>query len=191
MWKDIPWTNGAYSVNDQGYIRSNDRISKSGNRIKGRILKSNDNGCGYQTVNLVVDGKRYSKLVHRLVAEAFCEGYSEGLQVDHLNHDKSDNRYTNLEWVTCSENIKRAYRDGLNYQTEKRKEINKERAKKNRRELGKPIAKIDPNTYKTIETYPSLSYMHSVTGYWLSNVKRAAENDTISYGFRWRFLVKM
>ena len=44
------------------------------------------------------------KFVHRLVALAFVPGWREGLEVNHKNGDKTDNRADNLEWVTHSEN---------------------------------------------------------------------------------------
>ena len=41
---------------------------------------------------------------HKQVALAFCPGWKEGLQVNHKDGNKHNNRATNLEWVTASEN---------------------------------------------------------------------------------------
>lgn len=42
--------------------------------------------------------------VHRLVASLFCDGYYEGAVVDHIDRNKENNHYTNLRWVSPSEN---------------------------------------------------------------------------------------
>lgn len=63
---------------------------------------------GYLQVEL--NGIRMS--VHRLVGMAFCPGYFEGAWIDHLNAVRTDNRASNLEWVTPGENSLRSFRMG-------------------------------------------------------------------------------
>lgn len=55
----------------------------------------------YYYVNLNRDdGKRKLERVHRLVAKAFVEGWSEEFNiVDHKDRDKLNNIYTNLRWT--------------------------------------------------------------------------------------------
>jgi hypothetical protein len=51
-------------------------------------------------------------LTHRLVAEAFVEG-DHSLEVNHIDGNKLNCHYTNLEWVSSSQNIKHAWDNGL------------------------------------------------------------------------------
>jgi len=53
-----------------------------------------------------------TKKIHRLVAKAFIDNYSEYLQVNHKNCVKHDNRLENLEMVTQSQNTKHAWDNG-------------------------------------------------------------------------------
>lgn len=60
-------------------------------------------------VEVGIHGKKY--LLHRLVAVAFgIRKTDDKTQVNHKNGNPSDNRLSNLEWVTQSENITHSYR---------------------------------------------------------------------------------
>lgn len=69
----------------------------------------------YLRVDLCKDGKHKSKRIHRLVAEAFIPNPENKRTVNHISGDKTDNRVENLEWATHSENMKHAFRTGLNH----------------------------------------------------------------------------
>ena len=99
VWR--PVSGWPYDVSDQGQVR----------RHKGRRLAQHPDGSGYPQVSLMRNGRRKNKHVHRLVAEAFLG--PSNLHVDHLNGNKLDNRLSNLEYVTISENVLRAQAMGL------------------------------------------------------------------------------
>lgn len=116
IWKvidDFP----NYEVSNLGRVRN----------IKTGLIRKLRNGSNtYQIIDLYKDDApcvQNNRLIHRLVAEAFL-GKHEGLQVNHIDGNKSNNCVSNLEWVTCSENIKHAYDTGLkNPPSEKAVEI--------------------------------------------------------------------
>ena len=51
--------------------------------------------------------------IHRLVAWEFCPNRDMKLTVDHIDANKLNNHYKNLEWVTTQENTRRARAMGL------------------------------------------------------------------------------
>ena len=85
-----------YLVSDDGYVLNKKRTKK---------LKGSLNHKGYVILNLMIEGHRIGVAEHTLVARAFCEGYKEGLEVNHKNGIHTDNRASNLEWVTSLENV--------------------------------------------------------------------------------------
>lgn len=97
VWVKIPLTDGKYVVSSNGCVA---RVLLGGRR---RILKPYKNNTPYLSIKIVVNGKICNRYVHRLVAENFL-GDGHGKQVNHINGDKTDNRASNLEWVTAGEN---------------------------------------------------------------------------------------
>ena len=74
-----------------------------------RVLAGFINKGGYTYVDLCKDNKTTRFGVHQLVAKAYVDGWFEGAVVNHINGVKSNNDYTNLEWITQKENIHQGY----------------------------------------------------------------------------------
>lgn len=93
-----------YAVSDTGNVYS---LKNKQQAIK---LKPILTQTGYLTVSLRKDSKSYVKRIHRLVMETFVSNVKKLPQVNHKDGNKTNNRIENLEWCTCSENLKHAYR---------------------------------------------------------------------------------
>jgi hypothetical protein len=77
---------------------------KTGHRIKvGDICNNKNIKTGYKRVGLY--GKRYDN--HRVIWEMFNGKIPDGLQIDHINSKKDDNRISNLQLVTAKQNQQR------------------------------------------------------------------------------------
>lgn len=85
-----------YFVDEEGKVYSNKR-----GRLKE--MKITKNSHGYGTVHLAGIGV---VKVHRLVYDTFI-GIPEGMTIDHINSDKTDNRLCNLQHMTLEENVRK------------------------------------------------------------------------------------
>jgi hypothetical protein len=91
--------------------------------VNGDVYRLNKNGLrkiegqkdtkGYIQICLYLDGKRYFKMHHRLIAEEFIPNPLNKSQINHINGIKTDNRICNLEWVTPKENVRHAIDNNL------------------------------------------------------------------------------
>ena len=103
IWKDIPNDEGIYQASNLGRVKSLERIDALGHRLKEKILKPRLDSRYYQ-VCLCKQSIKKNYRVHRLVWEAFNGQIPEGLQVNHINEVKTDNRLSNLNLMTAKEN---------------------------------------------------------------------------------------
>ena len=97
--------NGRYSITQCGKVYSN---------ITNKQLRTKITPRGYESVGLYIEPSVYKWFfIHRLVALAFIGEREYKQQVNHIDGDKLNNHYANLEYVTQSENALHAYRLGL------------------------------------------------------------------------------
>lgn len=112
VWESISGYDGMYQVSSMGRIKSLARIDKLNHPIQLRILKQ-DKRRGYLCVTLSNDIALKRFPVHLLVLRAFHPNPESRPEGNHKRGIKTDNRETELEWSTKSENILHAYRVGL------------------------------------------------------------------------------
>lgn len=97
MGKTIP--NG-YEVLENGVV-----ISPRGKSIRPNLV-----GAGYQQVRC---GASFREYTHRLVAAKYVPNPDNLPCVNHIDGDKTNNHFSNLEWVTYAGNMKHAALLGL------------------------------------------------------------------------------
>lgn len=102
-WKNVLGYEGLYQASNYGRIKRLNSPDKRGHILQERILRNVDNGKGYKTVVLHKD-KATRFYVHILVYEAFNGPIPEGMQVNHIDEDKSNNRLENLNLLNRVQN---------------------------------------------------------------------------------------
>lgn len=94
-----------YHINEDGVVV---------NTKTGKVLKTDLNNCGYKRVTLWSEQQTRVRIaVHRLVAMTYVNNPENKPMVNHKDGYKLNNHKTNLEWVTCKENTKHAFKNKL------------------------------------------------------------------------------
>lgn len=99
--KDILGYEGVYAASEDGTVfRTDTREGKPICRPVANRLKN----TGYISIHLCFEARRRDARAHRLVWEAFNGRIPDGLEINHKNGIRTDNRISNLEVVTKQEN---------------------------------------------------------------------------------------
>lgn len=114
IWKDILGYEGYYQVSNFGRVRSLTRSEVIPYLETTRVRKRNGRICAprfnrhYFQITLSRDGRKEQPPIHRLVAQAFIPNPDGKPQVNHIDGNKTNNAWTNLEWCTAQENAQHA-----------------------------------------------------------------------------------
>lgn len=169
-WRDIEGFEGQYMVSNTGLVKSlkgkSERIMRT--RRKKIIKKDGTVELDYEELILSNKGVQYSKLVHRLVAQAFIPNPQNKPEVNHIDENKGNNSVENLEWNTHEENS--------NHGTKNIRSANKQ-----------SIAVIGVDECgNVVEVHSSIRSAERLTGFGHSNISACANGKSVKYkGLEW------
>lgn len=170
-------SNSNYQVNILGEIRRKaySILAKDGKTYsrKAMPIKAYLNQNGYY----YIDFGRKHHAVHRLIAEHFIPNPENKRTVNHKNGIKTDNRITNLEWATDSENNTHAYDTGLKVGAF----IGKHTA------VSKRVGKFKDNVL--IQEYPSARNASLLHGLYEAAISLSIKRKKRLNGFEWRYVI--
>lgn len=173
VWKPIKGYEGRYEISNFGNVKSISYLC--GKNVKE--LKPFKDKDGYLTVNLFSNGLRKTLKVHRLVAFHYIENNRPqiALEINHKDECKTNNHYSNLEWVTTKENN--------NYGTRKERA----RISNTNGKLSKKIIQYDLNGFivkewnSIMEIQRECGYNHSMISFCCNGKRKRG------YGYIWKF----
>lgn len=160
IWKkiNIDCDNKYYEISNMGNVR---KINK--NNI--RLLKNTKLSSGY----LVCGFNNKNSYVHRLVAETFIPNTNNKKEVNHIDGNKSNNKVSNLEWVTRAENLKHARDSGLV-----------------KTKVTKDKFKYIVDSYKKDNSYENIIYLSNKFEISVGHIERILRNGLLSFSSEYR-----
>lgn len=180
IWKDIPGFEGLYQASNMGRIRSLDREVRhnyGGTAVKkGKILTPHtipyNNGIDRWEAHFSVNGEAHHYVWARCIWTAFNGPIPDGMQVNHIDEDPTNNKLENLNLMTPKENTN--WGTGI----ERRAKSTSDKMK------GKHLYEKNPNSKAVVE--------YNADGvpvcFWFT-LKAAAEHHNRHYSTIWSVIV--
>lgn len=102
IWKDYRYsewdTSYTFQISNYGRFKSLNPKSGKGGLIKGSLIH------GYRSIaGRTPEGKTKGRYLHKIVAELFIPNPENKKYVLHIDHDKSNNKASNLKWANFAE----------------------------------------------------------------------------------------
>jgi hypothetical protein len=135
------------------------------------ILNPTVRHTGYCEIYLGAKKEKKCFFVHVLVATYFIPNPENKPIVNHKDSDRKNNKISNLEWATASENGLHSFK-----------------CNPNRKRTNKIIYKIDKDTNEILEEFSSLKEAGEKVGVAYQNISGVLHGKhTLAGGFKWKF----
>lgn len=112
-FRKIPSLKFLYEVNCDGTIIRNARSK----RVKKCYKQAHNSKKEYWVMIVKIGGKARKVFIHKVVAECWLGAKPEGYEVDHIDRNSLNNHWTNLRYVTRSEQMKNRDYSGALWET--------------------------------------------------------------------------
>lgn len=145
-FRKIKSLNFLYEINENGTIFRNIK-SKKQNKIK---LDMHHSKIGYYVTFCRIKGVTTRVMIHKAVAECWRGPCPKGYEVDHKDRNPHNNHYSNLRYVTKSEQMKNRDHSNIAKTGSKNLEIA-------RKERMKPVKAINDKEIKVFNSYADCS----------------------------------
>lgn len=143
------------------------------NNRTGRELKHQKNQKGYSQIQLSNKSIVKNFRIHQLVYTHYIGNIKKGFEINHIDGNKNNNHYSNLELVTRKENMKKAVELGF--------------IKKGEDCINSvPVIQLNPITREKISEFGSINIASKETGISQSSISLASRGYRYSAGgFLW------
>lgn len=183
IWKPLPWYFIPHSniplieISDKGDIKTF--------RFKEPfVMRDYVNGNWYRYFQFTLNKKRHTLTTHKAVALTFLGELPQGYEINHKDWDKENNKLSNLEYITRSENMKHAYKTGLktplswethHFYGKTWKDFH----------LSTPVAQYTPDN-KLVKIHNSMADIKRELWYNQSHISKSIKQNKQAYWFIWK-----